>query len=334
MNNGKVGYAIYGCGNIANVHAQSLHEISSVELIGAADISCERSRDFAKKYGIGTFQSYDELLDCEAVDVVTICTPSGTHADLAVEALQRGKNVILEKPMALTVEDCDRIIEAVEKSGKKLTVISQLRASEDIKRAKKIIDSGKLGKLTFCEVRMKYYRAPEYYQDSWHGTAKMDGGGALMNQGIHGVDILLYLCGSVNKVQSSVRTIFHDIEVEDTAAAVLEFESGALGVIEATTSVYPGFNRIFEVCGSDGSLIIKEGRIERISTRDGSIHEQNSIGNTENAADATKTDIALHKAQIANFTDIILGDTTLEYCDAYQGKAAVELIKKIYNVSN
>jgi predicted dehydrogenase len=181
---------------------------------------------------------------------------------------------------------------------------------------------------------MKYYRAPEYYKGSWRGTVKMDGGGALMNQGIHGVDLLLYLCGNVAHVQSSVRTLIHDIEVEDTAAALLEFECGALGVIEATTSVYPGFNRILEVCGSNGSLIMKEGRITRIVTRDGTINEERDIENSENASDPTKTDITLHKAQIESFIRAATGDESAEYCDGLQGRRAVDLIRRIYAASN
>ena len=170
--NKKLGFAIYGCGMISSVHANSVLEIEDAELIGVADISYERASDFAKKYNVRAFSDYSELLNSEEVDAVCICTPSGTHADLAIEALRAKKNVILEKPMAITVQDCDRIIAACEECGKRLMVISQLREKPDIIRAKEIIASGKLGKIVLCNLQMKYYRSPEYYKGSWRGTKR------------------------------------------------------------------------------------------------------------------------------------------------------------------
>lgn len=332
-NKNVINFAIYGCGNVANVHVQSLLEMEDANLVGVADINYERAVAFADKYRVKAFEDLNAVLSSDDIDAVCICTPSGTHADLAIEALRCGKHVVLEKPMALTVSDCDRIIEACRNSEHKLMVISQLRAMPDVQRARSIIQSGALGKITFVEARMKYYRDESYYRGSWRGTKAMDGGGALMNQGVHGVDLLLYLCGGVKRVQSSVRTLIHDIEVEDTAAAICEFESGALGVIEATTSVYPGFNRVFEVCGSEGSLILTEGRLVRVVTKNGKINVDNSVEETNRANDATKLEITGHKNQIGNFVKVLLGDSEREYCDEYQGKNAVALIEEIYKKS-
>ena len=180
---------------------------------------------------------------------------------------------------------------------------------------------------------MKYYRSEEYYRGSWHGTKEMDGGGALMNQGIHGVDLLSYLCGEIKSVQSNVRTLVHDIEVEDTSVAVLEFENGALGVIEAATSAYPGFNRRIEICGDRGSVILKEGNIERLILRDDGIDETYVIEDHDSANNATVLDIIGHQNQISDFVDALNGDGSVELCDEYQGMKAVEIIERIYKAS-
>ena len=154
-----------------------------------------------------------------------------------------------------------------------------------------------------------------------------------MNQGIHGVDLLCYLLGRVKNVQSFVRTMVHDIEVEDTAVAICEFESGALGVIEATTSVYPGFNRRIEICGSEGSILIKEGQIERLVLKKDHVDIETVIAENDDARDPTKNDITGHKNQIGGFVRAILGEKDVEWCDEYQGRIAVDVIERIYKNS-
>ena len=333
--NKKIGFAIYGCGMISSVHADSVLEIEDAELIGVADILSERAVNFAEKYNARAFSDYNELLSCDEVDAVCICTPSGTHADLAIQALRAGKHVVLEKPMAITVEDCDRIISVCEECEKKLMVISQMREKPAIIRAKEIIDSGKLGKIVLCNLQMKYYRSPEYYKGSWRGTMAMDGGGALMNQGVHGIDIISYLCGKIkpNSCQSIVRTLVHDIEAEDTAVAICEFESGALGMITGTTSVYPGFSREIEICGSCGSIMIRDGQIERLVIKEDGIDETYDVSEDEGKKDAAAVPIKWHKLQIVSFIKEIHGEDAPNLCDQYQGKTAVELIKRIYGNS-
>ena len=333
--NKKLGFAIYGCGMISPVHANSVLELEDAELIGVVDICCERAADFADKYKVRTFSDYSELLQSDEVDVVCICTPSGTHADLAIEALRAKKNVILEKPMAITVEDCDKIIAACEESGNRLMVISQMREKPDIIRAKEIIDSGKLGKIVLCNLQMKYYRSPEYYKGSWRGTKEMDGGGALMNQGVHGIDVISYLCGKIKpkSCQSLVRTLVHDIEVEDTAVAICEFESGALGIITGTTSVYPGFSREIEICGSAGTILIRDGQIERLVIKEDGIDESYDVTEGEGKKNAAAVPTKWHKLQIARFIRAINGEDVPDLCDQHQGKIAVELIKRIYENS-
>lgn len=326
-------FAIFGCGNIARVHASAIKEIDGAVLVGVCDVALERARSFAEIYGGNVFSSYDELVASGEIDAVCICTPSGTHAQLAIKALKHKVNVVVEKPMAITVDECEQIISACEENSARLMVISQYRTIPDVKKTREIIRSGDLGKLLVCNVHMKYYREPSYFKGSWRGTKLMDGGGALMNQGIHGVDMLTYLCGNIKNVQSSVRTMVHDIEVEDTAIALVEFESGALGVIEATTSIYPGFNRRIEICGSKGSIILKEGSIERIVIKDKGIDESYSIKNHDSANNATVLDMTGHKNQISDFVRMLSGEEGIEICDEYEGLKAVRLIETIYKKS-
>ena len=334
-NKSSYGFAVFGCGTISDVHARSILEIENAHFVGAADIVHSRAVAFTEKYGGTAFLDYAELLLSDEVDVVCICTPSGTHADLAIEALRAGKNVVLEKPMAINVKDCDRIIEACKSTDCRITVISQMREKPDIIRAKAIIESGRLGKIVLCNLQMKYYRPAEYYRGSWRGTKAMDGGGALMNQGVHGIDIISYLLGEIKpeSCQSLVRTSLHDIEVEDTAVAICEFKCGALGMISATTSVYPGFSRVIEICGSRGSVIIRDGQIERLILGDENTDITYTVlegeGKSNNSAVATEW----HKRQISKFITAISGELTEGLCDEYQGRIAVDLIEKIYNNS-
>ena len=334
MNNkDSFGFAVFGCGTISDVHARAILEIENAHFVGAADIVHSRAVAFAEKYGGVAFSDYAELLASDEVDAVCICTPSGTHADLAIEALYAGKSVVLEKPMAINVKDCDRIIEACRKTNRKLMVISQMRERPDIIRAKEIIDSGRLGKIVLCNLQMKYYRPEEYYRGSWRGTKAMDGGGALMNQGIHGIDIISYLLGEIKpeSCQSLVRTSLHDIEVEDTAVAICEFKRGALGMISATTSVYPGFSRVIEVCGSRGSIIIRDGQMERLVLADENIDTTYDIAESEGKSNNAVIATEWHKRQICKFIKALQGEETSGLCDAYQGRIAVDLIEKIYN---
>ena len=171
----------------------------------------------------------------------------------------------------------------------------------DVKRAKKIIDSGALGKITVVNANMKYYRSPDYYKDSWRGTRALDGGGALMNQGIHGLDLVCYLAGKIKNAKAFSKTLVHDIEVEDTLAACLEFECGAVGIIEATTSVYPGFNRKIEICGSLGSIIMNEGEIEYLAMNGEIVEERTSKNKPSGSSNPSNIKHMGHKNQIQDF---------------------------------
>jgi len=330
----KVNFAIYGCGFIAGTHADAINEIESASLVGCADIKIKAARAFAERYGIIAYDDFNAMLNAPEVDVVCICTPSGTHAELAIRALEHNKHVVLEKPMAITYKECERIIEASDRTGAKVAVISQLRTSEGIKKAKEVIDSGVLGRLVLCDLYMKYYRNADYYKGSWKGTKAMDGGGALMNQGIHGIDMLITLVGMPKRIKSMVDTKVHDIEVEDTAVALLEFENGAFGVVEGTTSVTPGQNRRMEIHGTRGTMLITENtvtsliidgkeQIEDVSSV--CVHDgRNCPGNIGSSG---------HRIQFENLVASINNGEPL-LIDARSGSKPVWVIEGIYMANN
>ena len=205
MNQGTVGYAIIGCGMIARFHIAAIQEIENARLVGVFDQQQINANRIAAEFQVKAYESMPELWEDTQVDAVCICTPSGLHATLALEALSHGKHVLIEKPMALNEQDCDAIICAAKETQRLAGVVSQMRFSPDVCRVKEALDQGLIGKLISVDLIMKYFRDPSYYQNStWRGTKKMDGGGALMNQGIHGVDLMQYLAGMPSMVISNL----------------------------------------------------------------------------------------------------------------------------------
>ncbi|MBQ8742539.1 MAG: Gfo/Idh/MocA family oxidoreductase [Clostridia bacterium] len=328
----NIRFGILGCGMIANVHAQALSQAKGAVLYGVCDNDSSRAEKFSRDHGVKFYESYNDMLGDRDIDAICICTPSCFHAQNAIDAMMSGKHVVLEKPMALTVADAERVIEVSERSGKILTVISQLRFSSDIAKVKKLISENAFGKISLCSLYMKYYRSKEYYASgSWRGKKAFDGGGALMNQGIHGVDLLTYIVGNVVDVKGCVRTLSHDIEVEDSAVATLRFENGALGVIEASTCAYPGFNRRIEICGDKGYVIIRENRIEELMIN-GERVETESFVSESTSSDPSAVQSDMHKLQIENFVNAINGDEDI-LVDCHAGKKALEIIEAIYKTS-
>lgn len=327
----KIKFGIIGCGAIANVHARAIKSAGGV-LCAVYDKSFERAEEFARRFEIEATDSLKSLYD--AVDVVNICTPSGLHAQYTVGALESGCHVMVEKPIALTVDDCNKIIESTEKHQKLCSVISQLRFSENVKKVRKAVKEGLLGKITSCNLSMFYHRSEEYYAaSSWRGTWFMDGGGAVMNQGIHGVDLLLYIMGDVCRVASFCKTLKHDIDVEDTAVAVLEFKSGAVGTVEATTSVYPGYPRSLKICGTEGSIEMVEDAIVCWDVPNADFDVDCSDCEVKsgfsNPMDITDSG---HIMQIEEMIDAVQNGTPL-INTPYEARRIVELICKMYESS-
>lgn len=330
-----INFAVVGCGTISDMHFNAIETIDDAYLIGVFDTDQSAADKAKEKYNCKKYDSYEQLLNDEKVDVVCICTPSFLHSSVALQALNAKKNVLVEKPLALNVEDCEKLIYCAKKMNVQLGVVSQLRFSDSVNYAKKALEKGLLGRITRADLYMKYYRPQEYYDTSnWRGTWQKDGGGALMNQGIHGVDLLLYLMGKVKSVYALSKTQIREIEVEDTLSAVVAYENGAIGVIEASTADWPGAPRRLEINGEYGVIIMEEDLIVKFEVegqKNFNLYEQKKKdASTHN--DHKKIDPQGHIKQLKNFISAVRGDTEL-LVKGKDGKAAVELIAAAYRSS-
>jgi predicted dehydrogenase len=254
----SIGFAILGTGMIADFHAEAIRQVPGAVLVGAYSRSKEKCEEFAARQHCRAAQD-------PAIQAVCVTTPSGAHADAAVPFLEAGKAVLCEKPLEISLEAVDRIVAAAMRGGGMLAGVFQSRFGRGAQVLKKAIEEGRFGRLTLCSAYIKWWRAQSYYDSStWKGTWKMDGGGALMNQGIHAVDLLQWLAGLPEEVAAFSGTLAHTgVEAEDTLSATLRFPNGACGVIEAATSCFPGDDLRIEIRGSRGSATLVQDRITR-----------------------------------------------------------------------
>lgn len=325
--------AILGCGTIGKIHAEAIRSVEGAEPCGFCDYSYENAEKFAALYRARAYKSYEELLADETVDAVAICTPSGLHADQAIAALNARKHVIVEKPMALNSHDANRICLAAKDATTTLHTIFQTRYAKGIQILKEAIDSGKLGKPVLCDLYMKFWRDADYYgKSAWRGTFAMDGGGALMNQGIHGVDLMNYLFGKPRVLGAKVKTMVHSIEAEDTATALVEYPSGALGVIEAATSTPPGFERKIEIHGTDGFAEVINAQLTKLTVQGKTVIDTPPMIKPGTASDPTKLDFTAHLEQYESIIAILQGKEAL-HTGAEDGYNATCLIEEIYEKS-
>src|SRR5437870_7782885 len=253
---------LIGGGNITETHARAAPAIAGVEIAAIYGTNADKVDRLCREHGGTPYQDFEKFLAHRPMDLVAIGSPSGLHATQGIAAAQRGLHVLTEKPIDISTERADALIEAADRNRVKLGVIFQDRLKPDICKLKQWITEGVIGKPILADARVKWYRPPDYYDNSrWRGTLSLDGGGALINQGVHTVDLLLWLLGDVTRVQARTSTALHKIEAEDTAVAVLEFASGALGILQATTAAYPGYPRRVEISGSEGTVILEHDRI-------------------------------------------------------------------------
>jgi UDP-N-acetyl-2-amino-2-deoxyglucuronate dehydrogenase len=327
----KIG--ILGGGNISNTHARAAAAIPGVEIVACHGFNRERTRALAEPYGAAVYDTLDTFLDHRPMDIVAIGSPSGRHAEQGIAAAGRGLHVLVEKPLDITTEKADALIAACERAGVKLGVFFQDRLRPAVVEMKRIIDSGELGTPVMIAGRVRWYRPPEYYSGSkWRGTWALDGGGALMNQSIHTVDLVQWMFGPVARVSAAVATRVHQIEVEDTAAAVIQFTSGAIGTIEAGTSLYPGYPRRLEVTGSNGTIVLEDDRLIAVDLRSPSSSAKAAAraeAPPENASSPVVSDASAHQRVIEDFVQAIRTDTTPS-CDGREGRRSVELVQAIY----
>jgi UDP-N-acetyl-2-amino-2-deoxyglucuronate dehydrogenase len=257
------GVGIVGAGTIGAIHAEALDELQDARLVAVAEAREVTGRKLAETHGAEWHAELGELLTRPDVDVVVICTPSGLHPDQAVAAARAGKHVITEKPMATTLEGADRMIHACREAGVTLTVIFQYRFNRDALRLKRAVEAGLLGRPVLGNAFVHWHRTQAYYEErgGWRGTWALDGGGALINQSIHALDLLQWMLGPVESICGYAETLAHDIEAEDTASAALRFASGALGIIQGTTSAHSDSPLRIEIMGTEGSATLEGSRL-------------------------------------------------------------------------
>ena len=333
-----LGIAIIGTGTVADRHADAIAKLRGAVLTSVYDADLQRGREFATARGVVPAETLEALLARSDVDIVTVATPSGTHAAVAIPAARAGKHVICEKPLETTVEKADQIIAACAAAGVHLTAVFQARFGDTVRVIREAIDQGRFGRLILASAQVRWYRSAEYYSSSsWRGTWAMDGGGALMNQSIHIVDLLLHLAGEVQQVSAFADTLTHPgLEVEDTLVASLRFASGALGVIEVSTSCAPGFPRKLEISGENGSVILEDDRIVRWRfteerPQDNRIRESGSRseGLAGAAGDPRAAGCEGHRRQFQDMVDA-LRERRSPRIPGTEGRRALRLISAIY----
>jgi UDP-N-acetyl-2-amino-2-deoxyglucuronate dehydrogenase len=325
-----IAIGLVGGGNISDTHARAAVSIPGVEIAAVYGANSEKATRLAAAHRAPAYHDLDSFLAHRPMDLVAIGSPSGLHGEQAVAAARRGLHVLIEKPIDITTARVDALIAATDAAGVKAGVFFQDRLKPDIVALKAAIDEGQLGALVMASGRVKWYRPREYYERSrWRGTWALDGGGALMNQGIHTVDLLLWLFGRVTRVRGATATRLHRIEAEDTAAAVLEFESGALGVIEAATSIYPGYARRVEVTGSEGTMVLEDDRLAQIDLRTKDHELTPSSFASGSSTSPVVADASHHRRVFEDFIRAIETNGT-PACDAREGRRSVAVVEAIY----
>ncbi len=325
-------FAIIGCGAISDNHALSIIENGS-KLVACCDNVEINAIGFAEKYDIDWYTDYKEMIKRNDIDVVCICTPSGTHADISMEVSRYKKHIVVEKPMDITLEQADRMINACNENNVKLSVISQHRFDDSTMFLKKAVEEGQLGKLILGDAAIKWYRSQEYYDSGeWRGTWEIDGGGALMNQGIHTIDLLQYIMGGIESLTANIGTLGHArINVEDVATVTIRFKNGALGTIVGTTCAYPGLSARLEIHGNEGTAIIDNDQLTYFHTKE-KLVDQMKLNSVSKKTGGTSPEINYfgHKKQIKDMIEAILNDRE-PLVNGEEGKKPLEIILAIYS---
>jgi predicted dehydrogenase len=334
----KIGFAIVGTGTIAAFHARAIAGTPGTELRAVHNRTAGKARAFATEFECEAVDDLDALLGRPDVDAVCVTVPSGLHGEITIRALAAGKHVLCEKPLEITTERIDAMVAAAKRSGRILAAVFQNRLGAGAQHIKRAIAAGRFGRLALCSAYVKWWRPPEYYSGSpWKGTRELDGGGALMNQAIHAVDLLQWLAGMPTRVGAQVRTLVHAIEMEDTAAAWLEFPCGALGVVEAATSCFPGSRMRLEIAGERGTAGLEDDRIVKWEfadrrAEDDAIRLDTSTSIGGGASDPKAIGGEGHRLLIADLAEAIrTGRPPL--IEAGDARNAVAIIQAIYRSS-
>ncbi len=332
MGNRTVGFAMIGSGVVADYHIGAVQDTEGAELVAVYSRSETRARTTGEAHGVPWFTDYEAILRLPEVDVVCICTPSGVRIPIVTDAAAAGKHLIVEKPLDVSIQNMDRIIRAAGDARVKLMGVFQLRYGEAVNRVRAAVQSGGLGRMVLGDAYIKWFRPQAYYDaDDWRGSWAMEGGGALMTQGSHTVDLLQWIMGPVKRVYARMGTLIHDIEVEDTVVATLEYENGAFGVVEASSAAYPGLPARMEFSGDRGTVVVEADQITKWDVEGESVEETaaDTTDVARAASDSTTFGTEGHKAQIAEMVRILNegGDPTI---DGPESKRAIEIILAIY----
>jgi UDP-N-acetyl-2-amino-2-deoxyglucuronate dehydrogenase len=324
---------ILGGGGISDTHARAASAIPGVRVVAVHGDNREKARRLAAAHDAPDFPTLAAFLAHRPMDVVAIGSPSALHAEQTIACARAGLHVLVEKPMAVTTEDAARAVFACEEAGVRLGVFFQDRLQPDLARLKAFLDASGLGRILLATGHVKWYRPPEYYSTSrWRGTWALDGGGAVMNQGIHTLDLMLHLLGDVSVVSARAGALRHEIEVEDTAVATLEFRSGALGTFEATTAAYPGYKRRLEISGERGTIVVEHDRVVAADLAPGALPFAASPAAAagESASSHLVSDATPHRRIIEDFLQALLAGKR-PICDGREGQRSVALVRALYD---
>jgi predicted dehydrogenase len=335
------GFGIIGCGMIARFHARAINEIRGAKVVACYDSFPASADRLAAEISCTAYHDLDKMLADPDVTIVTIGTPSGAHLEPAVAAARAGKHVIVEKPLEITLKRCDKIIQECKKYRVKLSAIFPSRFHASAIEMKRAIQEKRFGRLTMGDTYVKWFRPQSYYDSGqWRGTWELDGGGALMNQAIHSVDLLSWFMGDVAEISAQSALLAHKrIAVEDTVVANLRFANGALGVIEASTAAFPGYLKRIEISGSEGSAVIEEEDIvkwdfAKKGRRDAAIARkmQQSVSTGGGASDPSAIG---HHGHTMQFKDVLnaIDSKGKPAIDGPEGRRSLEIILGIYKAA-
>ena len=321
---------------IAELHAKTIKELDNTELIGFFDTNYAAAQKRAEQFGCKAYEKFEDFLADPAVEAVTIATPSGMHGKVAIPAAKAGKHILCEKPLEITLEKVDEIIRTCDENNVLLSPVFQTRFAKPVQLVREAMRSGRFGRMVLASAQMRWFREASYYSgSSWRGTWKMDGGGALMNQAIHMIDLLIYINGAPEEVFAFAGTLTHSIEVEDNLCATVKYRNGSFGTIEVSTSCAPGFPRRLEFSGSEGTVAFEEDKITRWEFAKPLPEDEEILSSLTGKADARggsspmNINSAGHASQISDLANAIMTGGR-PFLDGREGRRAIELITGIY----
>lgn len=337
MKKKQFGFGIVGTGTISHFHARAIADIADAVLLGVYNHNVQKTETFVQTHGGEVYEKLEEMLANPDIDIISICTPSGLHLEPALKSIEAGKHCLIEKPLEVSVKRCDQIIDAANAKGVKVAVVFPSRFYEVNQQLKQAIDEKRFGELVMGGAYVKWSRTPDYYKSAnWRGTWRLDGGGALMNQGIHSVDLLQWIMGPVESVQAIAANRKHkNIEVEDTIVAILKFANGALGTIECTTAAFPGFFKRLEIVGNSGSAVLEENSVVKwqmqIETEFDEAFRNKYVANISagGVADPAAISHYGHRMQMLDFINAIKTDSE-PLVNGIEGRKSVAIVSAIY----